>query len=111
VYEGLKSRLEKYGIQVLDVSITNFNFSKEFNAAIEAVQIANQNVARARQELETAKVEAEKKVAEAEGAAEAQRLQQQTLTQELLTKQYLEKWDGKLPTYVGNGANFYMPVK
>ena len=52
-----------------------------------------------------------KKVAEAEGAAEAQRLQQQTLTQELLTKQYLEKWDGKLPTYVGNGANFYMPVK
>ena len=52
-----------------------------------------------------------KKVAEAEGAAEAQRLQQQTLTQELLTKQYLEKRDGKLPTYVGNGANFYMPVK
>ena len=111
VYTGLKNRLEKYGIQVLDVSITNFNFSAEFNKAIEAVQIANQNVARARQELETAKVEAEKKVAEAEGAAEAQRLQQQTLTPELLEKQWIEKWDGKLPTYTGNGANFYMPVK
>lgn len=111
VYTGLKNRLEKYGIQVLDVSITNFNFSAEFNKAIEAVQIANQQVAKARQELETAKVEAEKKVAEAEGAAEAQRLQQQTLTPELLEKQWIEKWDGKLPTYTGNGANFYMPVK
>lgn len=110
VYQQLKNRLEKYGIQVLDVSITDFNFSKEFNAAIEAVQIANQNVARARQELETAKVEAEKKIAEAEGAAEAQRLQQQTLTRELLDKQWIEKWDGKLPTYTGDGANFYIPT-
>lgn len=110
VYQQLKNRLEKYGIQVLDVSITDFNFSKEFNQAIEAVQIANQNVARARQELETAKVEAEKKIAEAEGAAESQRLQQQTLTREILDKQWIEKWDGKLPTYTGDGANFYIPA-
>ena len=113
VYTGLKNRLEKYGIQVLDVSITSFNFSKEFNAAIEAVQIANQNVARARQELETAKVEAEKKVAEAEGAAEAQRLQQQTLSPELLRKyeidaylEYLKKWNGQLPTTVAGDNGF-----
>lgn len=111
VYDGLKNRLEKYGIQVLDVSITNFQFSAEFNKAIEAVQIANQEVARAHQQLEQAKIDAERKVAEAEGAAESQRLQQETLTPELLEKQWIEKWDGKLPTYTGDGANFYMPVK
>lgn len=107
----LKERLEKYGISVLDVSITDFSFSAEFNKAIEAVQIANQEVAKAKQQLEQAKIDAEKKIAQAEGAAQAQRLQQQTLTQELLEQQWIEKWDGKLPTYTGNGANFYMPVK
>lgn len=105
VYNGLKSRLEKYGIQVLDVSITNFNFSAEFNKAIEAVQIANQQIAKTRQELETTKVEAEKRIAEATAAAEAQRLQQQTLTPELLRKYEIDaynnainKWNGQLPT-------------
>lgn len=111
VYNQLKERLEKYGISVLDVSITDFSFSAEFNKAIEAVQIANQEVAKAKQQLEQAKIDAEKKIAQAEGASQAQRLQQQTLTQELLEQQWIEKWDGKLPTYTGNGANFYMPVK
>lgn len=110
VYGQLRDRLEKYGITVLDVSITDFNFSAEFNKAIEAVQIANQNVARAKQELETTRVEAEKRIAEAEAAAESQRLQQQTLTRELLDKQWIEKWDGKLPKYAGDGANFYIPT-
>lgn len=113
IYEQLRDRLEKYGITVQDVSITNFTFSAEFNTAIEAVQIANQNVARARQELETTKVEAEKKIEEARGAAEAQRQQQETLTSELLYKQWIEKWDGKLPTYVtdGNGTILNLPQK
>lgn len=94
----IKDRLGKYGIRVVDLNIVNFNFSKEFNAAIEAVQVANQNVAKARQELETTKVQAEKDITAARGQAEAQRLQQQTLTPELLQKQAIEKWDGKLPT-------------
>lgn len=111
VYEQLKSRLEKYGIAVQDVSITNFSFSAEFNKAIEAVQIANQEVAKAKQQLEQAKIDAEKKIAEAEGAAESQRLQQATITREILDKQWIERWDGKLPTYMGEGANFYIPTK
>lgn len=113
VYNGLKSRLEKYGIQVLDVSITNFRFSAEFNKAIEAVQIANQNVARAKQELETTKVEAEKQIEAAQGAAEAQRLQQETLTPELIRKleiesqnRAIEKWNGVLPTTNAGDSGF-----
>lgn len=112
VVKNLRDRVEKdkrYTIN--DIAITNFSFSAEFNKAIEAVQIANQNVAKARQELETTKVEAEKKVAEAQAAAEAQRLQQQTLTRELIDKQWIEKWDGKLPQYSGSGANFYIPAR
>lgn len=113
VLKNLQDRLEakgRYNIQ--DIAITNFTFSAEFNKAIEAVQIANQNVARARQELETTKVQAEKDIAAAQGAAEAQRLQLQTLTPELLRKMELEnqakaieKWNGVQPTTVADGSN------
>ena len=114
----IKTRLEKYGIRVVDLNITNFTFSAEFNKAIEAVQVANQNVAKARQELETTKVEAEKKIAAAQADAEAQRLQQQTLTPDLLEKMRIEaqqeairKWNGQLPTTsLGSDSNFLLNV-
>ena len=108
VLENLKERVQKderYTIQ--DIAITNFTFSAAFNQAIEAVQIANQKIAQARQELETTKVEAEKTIAAANAAAEAQRVQQQTLTAEILQKQAIEKWDGKLPVYSTNGSTFF----
>ncbi|NDZ93298.1 prohibitin family protein [Streptomyces sp. SID6673] len=120
VYDQLKSRLEKYGIAVQDVSITNFQFSAEFNKAIESVQIANQQVSRAKQQLEKAKVDAERKITAATGDAEAQRLQQETITPELLRKMEIEaqekaiaKWNGQLPTTTaGNngGLLFNIPA-
>jgi regulator of protease activity HflC (stomatin/prohibitin superfamily) len=109
VLKTLKERVEangRYNIQ--DIAITNFTFSAEFNKAIEAVQIANQNVAKAKQELETVRVEAEKQIAEAEARAEAQRLQQQTLTSEILTQEWIKKWNGTLPTYMGGGDSSFL---
>lgn len=110
-YEVIKDRLEKYGIRVVDLNIVNFAFSTEFNAAIEAVQVANQNVAKARQELETTKVEAEKTIAAANAAAEAQRLQQQTLTPEIIQLEAVKKWNGTLPTTMaGSETIFNIPL-
>lgn len=108
VYDALKARLEKYGISVQDVSITNFSFSAAFNQAIEAVQIANQNIAKAQQELAQAKVDAEKKVTQAQADADAQRLQQQTLTPELLQKMAIDKWNGVLPTTNASGSGSFL---
>lgn len=120
VLDNLKDRLEERGrYNIQDIAITSFTFSGEFNKAIEAVQIANQKIAQARQELETTKVNAEKEIAAAKGAAEAQRLQQESLTPELLRKMELEnqakaieKWDGVQPTTVagGNGLLFNIPT-
>lgn len=118
-YEVIKERLDKYGIRVVDLNVVNFGFSKEFNQAIEAVQVANQNVARARQELETTKVEAQKQIEAAQGAAEAQRLQQTTLTPQLLEKLRIEmqmeaikKWNGVMPTTnAGDGSILSIPLR
>lgn len=110
----LKSRLDDYYIIVDDVNIVNFDFSREFNVAIEAKQVAQQEVQKARQELERAKVDAERRVTEAQAQAEAQRLQQQTLTPLFVQKIWIDKWDGKLPTYMsgdaGSNAFFTLPA-
>lgn len=113
VLKLLKERIEASGrYTVHDIAITDFKFSTAFNQAIEAVQVANQRIAQARQELETVKVQAEKEIAAAQGAAEAQRLQQTSLTPELLRKlelenqaKAIEKWNGVQPTTVADGSN------
>lgn len=94
----IKNRMESYGITVVDINLTDLNFSKEFNAAIEQKAVAQQEVERAKQELERVKVEAESKIEAAKAEAEAQRLQQQTLTNEMIKKMWIEKWNGQLPT-------------
>lgn len=107
----LQERLGKYGIVVNDLSITNFSFSAEFTAAIEAKQVAQQQAQQAVFNAEKAKQDAQAEIEKAKGQAEAQRLQQETLTPLLVQKLYIEKWDGKLPTYMtGDEASLLLQV-
>lgn len=108
--EVIKDRLEKYGIRVVDLNITNLSYGAEFNAAIEAVQVAKQNALKAEQDLERVKVEAEQKITQAKADAEAQRLQQQTLTPEMLQKYAIDKWQGNVPTYFGGNSQFLFNI-
>lgn len=98
----LQSKVEKYGISIEDFNIIDLNFSEVYSQAIEEKQVAEQKVLTAQQELEKAKVEAEKKIVEAKATKEANELLKQSLTEDVLLKQFIEKWDGKLPTtYAG----------
>ncbi len=97
----LAERLQPYGINVSELSIVDFKFSENFSKAIEEKQVAQQNAERAKFNLEAAITD-----------SEAQRAQSETLTQQYLQKQAIEKWDGKLPTYMGgNGAVFNIPLQ
>lgn len=98
--QALAARLQKYGINVSELSIVDFKFSANFSRAIEEKQVAQQNAERAKFNLEAAKTD-----------AEAQRAQSQTLTSEYLQKQAIEKWDGKMPTYIGGGSVFNIPLQ
>ena len=98
ILEVVKNRLEGYGIVIADLNITNLSFSDAFNRAIEEKAVAQQQVEKAKQDLERVKVEAEQKIAKAKADAEAQKLQQTTLTDLIIKKMFIEKWDGKLPT-------------
>lgn len=100
--EEIQNKVNKYGIVIEDFNIIDLDFSEAYSTAIEEKQVAEQKVLTAQQELEKSKIEAEKKVVEAQATKEANELLKQTLTDELIVKQFIEKWDGKLPTtYAG----------
>lgn len=100
----LRERLTAYNIELRDVSLVNVDFSKEFNAAIEAKQVADQQAQQAKFTAIKAEQEAQADINRAKGFAESQKLQQQTLSPEFLQKIAIEKWDGKLPQYTGSTA-------
>lgn len=100
----LVTRLANYGIVLSDVSIIDIKFSEEFNKAIEAKQVAEQEAKQAIFKAEQAKNDAVARVNMAEGQAKAQALQVQALTPELLQKIALDKWNGVLPVTMTAGT-------
>ncbi len=71
ITNSLSTRLRERGIITELVSITNFQFSATFTAAIEAKVAAEQAVLEATNKLERVKVEAQQREAEAKGEADA----------------------------------------
>ncbi len=71
ITDSLSNRLRDRGIITELVSITNFQFSETFTAAIEAKVAAEQAVLEATNKLERVKVEAQQREAEAKGEADA----------------------------------------
>ncbi len=71
ITDSLSARLFERGIITETVSITNFQFSETFTAAIEAKVAAEQAVLEATNKLERVKVEAQQAEATAKGEADA----------------------------------------
>ena len=110
--ESLNSKLNEYGVMVDDLNIINWDFSEEFINAIEAKQVAEQNLIKTRTEQEQALViantEAQKQVIAAQAEADKIKLladatadSNQTialsLSDILIRYETLQKWDGQLP--------------
>lgn len=100
----LDKKVKKYGLLIDNFNITNFNFSAEFNKAIEEKQVAEQKVLTAKQELEKEKIDAEKKVVSARAEKEANELKQQTLTDNIIKEKFINKWNGELPKATNGGS-------
>ncbi len=104
IQDTLAQRLKQYDLYVDSVSITNFEFSKAFTAAIEGKQVAAQNFLKAENDYKTEKVKADMTVLAAKAVADSMQLQKQSITPELIEMEKAKRWDGKLPTYVTAGA-------
>lgn len=104
----LTERLAGRGIIVEEVSIVNFDFSPEFNKAIEMKVTAEQNALAAKNKLAQVEYEAQQRVTQAKGEADAIAIQAQAINsqggRDYVQLQAIGKWDGKLPTFVA-GSN------
>lgn len=107
----IKTRMEAYGITVDDINIVDVHFSQDFMHAIEQKQVAEQRAKQAEYEALQAKQTAVAEVNRAQGQAEAQKLLRTTLSSELLQLKAVEKWDGKFPQVMGNGALPFINLK
>ncbi len=106
VKTALSEKIGGYGITVEIFNIVNFDFSAEFNAAVEAKQTAQQNALKAEQDLARIEVEAKQKVTQAEAEAESIQLIQEALATSPDYIEYIKwsKWDGKLPSVMGDSS-------
>lgn len=102
-------------VKVTDLSIINFSFDTEYQGAIEAKQVAEQQVLTAENDLRRIEVEARQAQAAAEGRAqsviieakaeaERQELLAAQITPELVRWEQVRRWDGKTPLVQGEGA-------
>lgn len=101
----LGEKINGYGIDIEIFNIITFEFTDEYNAAIEAKQTAQQNALKAEQDLQRIKVEAEQTVAKAQAEAEAYRLKSEQITPQMIAMEYIDKWDGKLPAVAGGDSS------
>lgn len=74
VRKELIDRARDFNIILDDVSITELSFGREYTAAVEAKQVAQQEAQRAFFEVEQAKQERQKKIVQAEGEAESAKM-------------------------------------
>ncbi len=137
IEELIQQKMQTYGIVIDSLNIVNFDFSSEFNAAIEQKQVAEQNKLKAETEKEQKIIEAEAQAAEktiaaqaeadaaklkAEGEAEAIKVKAEaqaeanekianSLTGAVLQDKAIEKWNGEYPSVVaGDQASMLIDI-
>lgn len=101
---SLHKRLTISHISLDELNITDFQFSKIFNEAIESKQTAEQLALKAGRDLERVRIEGQQKVVQAKAEAESQRIQKETISPIILQLRAIEKWDGKFPQVLGGSG-------
>jgi len=81
IRKQLTDRARDFGIILDDVSITELSFGKEYAAAVEAKQIAQQEAQRASYQVEKAVQEKQQKIVQAEGETAAARMLGEAISQ------------------------------
>ena len=106
----MAERLAPLGIVVVQLSITDFQFSATFQESIEAKVKAVQQALEAENALRRVEFEAQQAITRAEAEAKGLELQKEQITEQLLALRRIEvqgraieKWNGVMPTVVTSG--------
>lgn len=105
----LQEQLKDNYINVTDFQMTDINYSKVFEQAIESKVTAEQEALKAKNKTVQVQEEARQKVIAAEAEAKSMAIRAQALSQNKSLVQYeaVQKWDGRMPQYMlGNSVPF-----
>jgi regulator of protease activity HflC (stomatin/prohibitin superfamily) len=120
ITEYLAEKAEPYGIIISNASLINITVDAQTEQAIndkikaqqdaERQAVENQmNIDKATADADAARIaaqgEADALLIEAEAEAEANQTLSESLTDNIIKQNYIDKWDGQLPTYSGGGAD------
>lgn len=125
VKTSLDARLNDYGIFIEKFNIVNFDFTDEFNNAIEAKQVAEQNLLKTETEQKqvkliaqteadkkviAAKAEAEAILAQAQAQADANKLLEESLSEKVIAYEQIQKWNGVMPKVTSGDSGLLINV-
>jgi len=117
VEKEITARLNNYFIVVepMGLSITDFQFSDAFNTAIEQKQVAQQETEKQKYILQKADLERQTAITKAEGEAKSVQIKAAALKAQggskALAREWIEKWNGTLPVYMGGGGSVIIDLK
>jgi regulator of protease activity HflC (stomatin/prohibitin superfamily) len=107
----MTERLAPLGIAVVQLSITDFQFSSTFQDSIEAKVKAVQQALEAENALRRVEFESQQAITRAQAEAKGLELQKAQITEQLLDLRRIEvqgraveKWNGVMPTVVTSGG-------
>jgi prohibitin 2 len=103
VFKELKDRLDPVFITLVDFNFVHLDFTPQFIHAVEEKQIAEQTAKTAHNLTEQVKEQALQTKLKADAEAYALNIRKNCTTPAILELKKIEKWDGKLPMYCGNG--------
>lgn len=101
IFDKLKPVFEENGLILDMVGIREIAFDKTYVEAIKAKQVELVKVEVEKNKAAQEEFKKQQRITAAEGQAREQELQRTTISDALLRKLWIEKWDGKLPAYVG----------
>lgn len=108
VKDLITQKLAPHGIIVDEFNVVNFDFSPDFNAAIEKKVTAEQNALAAKNKLDQVQYEAQQRIAQADGEAKAIAIQATAINSQggasYVQLQAITKWDGHLPQQMIPGS-------
>jgi regulator of protease activity HflC (stomatin/prohibitin superfamily) len=101
IFEKLRPVFEANGLILDMVGVREIGFDKSYVEAIKAKQVELVKIEVEKNKAAQEEYKKVQRITAAEGQAKEQELQRTTISDALLRKLWIEKWDGKLPTYVG----------
>ena len=118
IQDHLIEKIEDKGFTVTEFNITNIDFSAEYDEAVEAKAVKQQEVVAARAELEKQQIQNEKEISIAEKNARVMELQNSQITENTLRlkklevmQDFIEKWNGILPsTMLSESADTFFDI-